>query len=134
MNAFLTSIGYQQWILPALLGIPLLGAALIWLRGATTIPAGDEVASGVASSPRMIALVTFAVEFIVSIGLWWSFDPGNAAWQSVVDLPWIPSWGIRFTIGVDGIAVMMVLLTTFIMLLAVGGSWTSIRARAHSYY
>ena len=49
-------------------------------------------------------------------------------------MPWIPSWGIRFTLGVDGIAVMMVLLTTFIMLLAVGGSWTSIRARTHSYY
>ena len=59
---------------------------------------------------------------------------GNAAWQSVVDWPWIPSWGIRFTLGVDGIAVMMILLTTFIMLLAVGGSWTSIRARTHSYY
>ena len=49
-------------------------------------------------------------------------------------MAWIPSWGIRFTLGVDGIAVMMILLTTFIMLLAVGGSWTSIRARTHSYY
>ncbi len=135
MNDFLTSIGYQHWILPALLAIPLVGALLIWVRGAmTTIPAGDEVTSGVASGPRTIALVFFAIEFIVSVGLWWSFDPANAAWQSVVDLQWIPSWGIRFTIGVDGIAVMMVLLTTFIMLLAVGGSWTSIRARAHSYY
>jgi NADH-quinone oxidoreductase subunit M len=37
-------------------------------------------------------------------------------------------------VGVDGIAVMMILLTTFIMLLAVGGSWTSIRTRTHSYY
>jgi len=135
MNDFLTSIGYQHWILPALLGIPLLGALAIWVRGAmTTIPAGDEIESGVAAGPRMLALLTFAIEFIVSIGLWWSFDPANAAWQSVIDLPWIPSWGIRFTIGVDGIAVMMVLLTTFIMLLAVGGSWTSIRARTHSYY
>jgi len=135
MNDFLTSIGYQHWVLPALLGIPLIGALLIWVRGAmTTIPAGDEVASGVASAPRMLALLTFSIEFIVSIGLWWSFDPANAAWQSVVDIPWIPSWGIRFTIGVDGIAVMMVLLTTFIMLLSVGGSWTSIRARTHSYY
>jgi len=135
MNDFLTSIGYQHWILPALLGIPLVGALVIWVRGAmTTIPAGDEVASGVASAPRMLALITFAIEFIVSLGLWWSFDPSNAGWQSVVDLQWIPSWGIRFTIGVDGIAVMMVLLTTFIMLLSVGGSWTSIRARTHSYY
>jgi NADH-quinone oxidoreductase subunit M len=135
MNDFLTSIGYQHWILPALLAIPLVGALLIWVRGAmTTIPAGDEVASGVAATPRMIALITFAIEFVVSVGLWWSFDPANAAWQSVVDLTWIPSWGIRFTIGIDGIAMMMVLLTTFIMLLSVGGSWTSIRARTHSYY
>src|SRR3954470_4786555 len=135
MNSFLASIGYQHWILPALLLIPLLGAAAIWIRGATVdVPSGDEVASGIASTPRMIALITFAIEFIVSLGLWWSFDPANAAWQSVIDFAWIPSWGIRFTIGVDGIAVMMVLLTTFIMLLSVGGSWTSIRARTHSYY
>jgi NADH-quinone oxidoreductase subunit M len=135
MNALLNSVGYSSWILPALLIIPLIGAALIWLLGARQRgPAGDEVANGIAATPRLIALVTFAIEFVVSLGLWWSFDPTNAGWQSLVDVAWIPSWGIRFTIGVDGIAVMMVLLTTFIMLLAVGGSWTSIRARAHSYY
>ncbi|HEX8945477.1 MAG TPA: NADH-quinone oxidoreductase subunit M [Gemmatimonadaceae bacterium] len=135
MNALLTSIGYAHWILPALLIIPLVGAAVIWLLGARRSgPPGDEVASGVAATPRGIALVTFAVEFVVSLGLWWSFDPTNTSWQSVVDWAWIPSWGIRFILGVDGIAVMMVLLTTFIMLLAVGGSWTSIRARSHSYY
>jgi NADH-quinone oxidoreductase subunit M len=136
MIGFLTSIGYQHWVLPALLLIPLAGAAVIWIRGAAVeLPAGtDEVASGVGAAPRWIALITFAVEFVVSLGLWWSFDPANNGWQSVVDFRWIPSWGIRFTIGVDGIAVMMVLLTTFIMLLSVGGSWTSIRARTHSYY
>jgi NADH-quinone oxidoreductase subunit M len=135
MNAFLTSIGYAQWILPALLIIPLLGAGVIWAAGAARDrTAGDEVANGAASLPRTLALVFFAIEFVVSIGLWWSFDPGNPGWQSVVDFWWIPSWGIRFTIGVDGIAVMMILLTTFIMLLSVGGSWTSIRQRATSYY
>jgi NADH-quinone oxidoreductase subunit M len=136
MNAFLSSIGYNTWVLPALLLIPLLGAAAIWIRGAMVdLPAGDdEFVSGVGAAPRWIALIAFAAEFIVSLGLWWSFDPASAAWQAVADLPWIPSWGIRFTIGVDGIAVMMILLTTFIMLLAVGGSWTSIRKRTHSYY
>lgn len=134
MKELLSSLGYQSWVLPALLIIPLLGAAAIWLQGRGKPASTDEVASGVASSPRTLALVTFAVEFLVSLGLWWSFDPSNSAWQSVVDLQWIPSWGIRFTIGVDGIAVMMILLTTFIMLLAVGGSWTSIRQRSHSYY
>jgi NADH-quinone oxidoreductase subunit M len=135
MNAFLTSIGYDTWILPALLAIPLVGAALIWARGAMrSAQPGDEVVSGDASGPRMLALLVFAVEFIVSLGLWWSFDPAKSGWQHTADWAWIPSWGIRFTIGVDGIAVMMILLTTFIMLLAVGGSWTSIRARTHSYY
>ncbi len=136
MNAFLTSIGYQHWILPALLIIPVLGALAIWATGAGSgsSAAGDEVASGAAAGPRMLALVTFAVEFVVSLGLWWSFDPANNGWQFLVDFRWIPSWGIRFTIGADGISVMMILLTTFIMLLAVGGSWTSIRQRSSSYY
>jgi NADH-quinone oxidoreductase subunit M len=47
---------------------------------------------------------------------------------------WIPSWGIRFALGVDGIAAMMILLTTVIMPLAVLGGWTSIRSRTYSYY
>ncbi|MFI5228982.1 MAG: hypothetical protein ACHQWU_07930, partial [Gemmatimonadales bacterium] len=138
MNALLSSIGYEHWILPVLLAVPLIGAIGIWIHGAGSRPAvatgEDEVATGVARIPRALALVTFAVEFVVSLGLWWSFDPANTGWQSVTDVPWIAAWGIRFTVGVDGIAVMMVLLTTFIMLLAVGGGWTSIRARTHSYY
>jgi NADH-quinone oxidoreductase subunit M len=146
MTGFLSSIGYAHWVLPVLLLIPLLGAIVIWIHGAAVEPSpgpadplgapipSNEVAGGLARTPRALALLFFAIEFIVSIGLWWSFDPSSTAWQSVVDWTWIPSWGIRFTLGVDGIAVMMVLLTTFIMLLAVGGSWTSIRRHAHSYY
>jgi NADH-quinone oxidoreductase subunit M len=66
--------------------------------------------------------------------LWWSYDPANTQWQAGVDLSWIPTWGVRFSVGVDGIALMMVLLTTFIMPLAVLGSWTSIRTKTRSYY
>src|ERR1041385_4815698 len=136
MNAFLNSIGYASWSLLALLAIPLVGALAIWAHGAAgTKDAGDdEVASGMAAFPRMVALLTFIVEFVVSLGLWWSVSPSNEGWSGLVDASWIPSWGIRFTIGVDGIAAMMVLLTTFIMGLAVLGGWTSIRKRTHSYY
>jgi NADH-quinone oxidoreductase subunit M len=138
MNALLSSIGYDHWILPVLLAVPLIGALGIWIHGAGSRPryatGEDEVVTGVARIPRGFALATFAAEFVLSLGLWWSFDPANTGWQSVADFRWISAWGIRFTVGVDGIAVMMVLLTTFIMLLAVGGSWTSIRARTHSYY
>jgi NADH-quinone oxidoreductase subunit M len=158
MNGFLSSIAYDRWILPALLAIPLAGALLIWLQGAlggrgagaspeaapeeaaaaragvdprTTV---DEIATGAANAPRMIALLAFLVEFIVSLGLWWAFDPTDARWQFAVSKPWIPSWGVRFMIGIDGMAMMMILLTTFIMVLSSLGSWTYIRTRCHSFY
>jgi NADH-quinone oxidoreductase subunit M len=135
MNAFLTSIGYMHWVLPVLLLVPTLGAIAIWLHGAPGGPPGDDdVAAGVAGVPRMIALVTFIVEFVVSLGLWWSYDPGVAGWQAAYSVPWIPAWGIRFSLGIDGISLMMILLTTSIMVLAVLGGWTSIRKRTHAYY
>jgi len=142
MNAFLLSIGYMRWILPALLALPLVGAVVIWLQGSLARPRTgvdgahdrDDVVSGVARAPRAIAVAIFAVEFVLSLGLWWGVAPDATGWQAAVDLNWIGTWGIRFTIGVDGIAAMLILLTTFIMLLAVVGSWTGIRQRSHSYY
>jgi NADH-quinone oxidoreductase subunit M len=51
-----------------------------------------------------------------------------------VDLPWIRTWGIHFALGIDGISVMLVLLTTFIMPLVVLGGWTSVRTKLHAYH
>jgi NADH-quinone oxidoreductase subunit M len=138
MRDFLSSIGYMHWVLPALLAIPVVGAALVWLaptprrRGLPL--GGDEIAAGLAAGPRLIAFAVLLLEFIVSLGLWWAFDPAIAAWQAVFDVPWVPAWGVRFSLGIDGIALMMILLTTFIMVLAVAGSWTGIRTRTHAYY
>ena len=138
MRDFLGSIGYMDWVLPALLAIPTIGAALIWLaptpRRRGLALGGDEITSGIARGPRTIAFGVLLLEFIVSVGLWWSFDPAVAAWQAVFDVPWIPAWGVRFALGIDGIAMMMILLTTFIMVLAVAGSWTGVRTRTHGYY
>ncbi|MGH7678613.1 MAG: complex I subunit 4 family protein, partial [Gemmatimonadaceae bacterium] len=138
MNEFLESIGYMTWVLPALLAIPLAGAALIWLvptaRRRGLAVGADEIAAGVANGPRWIAFIVLLAEFVVSAGLWWSFDPAIAAWQAVFDVAWIPTWGVRFTVGIDGIALMMILLTTSIMALSVLGSWTGIRTRTHGYY
>jgi NADH-quinone oxidoreductase subunit M len=133
MREFLLSVGYDRWILPALLIIPLLGAVLV-LLGGRQAEGEDEVVSGAAKRSSMLATIAFAVEFVVSAGLWWAFDPAVSGWQQRFDMAWIPSWGARFTIGLDGIALMMVLLTTFIMLLASIGSWTSVRQKTSSYY
>jgi len=131
MANFLESIGYNSWVLPALLLIPLVGAVVILL-----VPVRDPAETGGVESPvaRQLAFWFFVIEFVVSLGLWWSFNPADTGWQASIDVPWIPTWGVRFTLGVDGIALMMVLLTTFIMPLSVLGSWTSIRTKVRSYY
>ncbi len=134
MREFLLSVGFDRWILPALLAIPLLGAGLIIATSRRSPEGEDEVASGAAAGPRRLAAWIFALELVLSAGLWWAFDPGITGWQQTFDLNWIPAWGIRFTLGLDGIAMMMVLLTTFIMLLACVGSFTSVRRRTSSYY
>jgi NADH-quinone oxidoreductase subunit M len=132
MTSFLQSIGYNGWVLTALLIIPVIGAVVL----VALAPRGADVQQLASANriARIIALWAFLIEFIVSAGLWWSFDPAVAGWQAGVDASWIPNWGVRFSLGVDGIALMMVLLTTFIMPLVVLGSWTSVKVKVHSYF
>src|SRR5215218_2900365 len=135
MLAFLNSIGYESWVLPTLLALPVVGALVILLHGASSKGEGSGgVDDASAMFPRRITLFTFLLEFVVSIGLWWVVPPGEAGWRAVVDLPWIRTWGIRFALGVDGISVMLVLLTTLIMPLVVLGGWTSVRTKVHAYH
>jgi len=133
--AFLTSIGYESWVLPTLLALPVAAALVIVLHGSASKGEGtgglDDAA---AMFPRRITLFTFLLEFVVSIGLWWVVAPGETGFRAVVDLPWIRTWGIHFALGVDGISVMLVLLTTFIMPLVVLGGWTSVRTKLHAYH
>jgi len=131
MRDFLVSIHYGSWVLLALLGIPLVGALLLVLQSAV---AKNDSSLEAAPSARWIALITFLVEFVVSLGLWWAFDPNTAAWQFRVTHWWIPAWGANFDVGVDGISLFMVLLTTFLMPLSVLGGWTSVREKVRSYY
>src|SRR3954453_7578294 len=109
MNAFLQSIHYSQWILHALILLPLAGAVPILL--------GDE------RSAKWTALIVTTVEFLLSAGLWWALEPGNGQLQLVSNTPWIPSWGISYRVGIDGISLVMVLLTTVLMPLSVLASW-----------
>ena len=100
MRDFLLSIHYGAWVLPALLAIPLAGALVLVLQSAWS---SDDGSLAAAPWARWIALGTFLVEFIVSLGMWWAFDPGTVAWQFRVTHWWIPAWGANFDVGVDGI-------------------------------
>jgi NADH-quinone oxidoreductase subunit M len=135
MLAFLTSIGYESWVLPTLLALPIAGALVILLHGSASKGEGSGgLDDPAAMFPRRITLFTFLLEFVVSIGLWWIVAPGETGFRGVVDVRWIRTWGIDFALGVDGIAVMLVLLTTFIMPLVVLGGWTSVRTKLHAYH
>ena len=134
MSAFLASIGYNEWVLPALLVIPTLGALLVWGLGVAGRHAEGEARAASERTARIITLGVLLVEFVVSLGLWWSFDPSSSAWQATFDRPWIESWGTTFSLGIDGLSLMMVLLTTFLMPLAILGGWTSIDRKVHAYH
>ncbi|MBM4193598.1 MAG: NADH-quinone oxidoreductase subunit M [Gemmatimonadetes bacterium] len=131
MHGLLASISYNNWILTVLLALPVLGALALWAQGAAMRHA-DETAR--TSAARKLALVVFTAEAVVSLGLWWSVDYSSPLWSGYVAVPWIPAWGIFYRVGVDGIATMLILLTTLLMPLTVLGSWTSIRERAHLFY
>ncbi|MEO6778287.1 MAG: NADH-quinone oxidoreductase subunit M, partial [Gemmatimonadaceae bacterium] len=131
MTDFLNGIHYNSWILPALLIIPLAAALLVWAHGAAHDSLADADAN--AGPARQIAFWALTIEFIVSCGLWWSFLPGVAGWQAGIDLPWIPAWGVRFSLGIDGISLMLVLLTTLTMPLSILGGWTQIKSKIHAY-
>jgi NADH-quinone oxidoreductase subunit M len=120
MSAFLESIGYGGWILHALVVLPLIGVVPVLL--------GDE------RSAKRTALAVTTLEFLLSLGLWWALDPSRQAMQMVSNTPWIASWGISYRVGLDGISLVMVLLTTALMPLSVLASYRSITFRERGYY
>ena len=124
MSALLSGIGYERWVLDVLMILPLVGALGVAL--------GPQLWPAVAV--KKIALGVALAEFVVSMGLWWAFDPTIASMQFVVQHDWIPEWGVTYHLGIDGISLFMVLLTTFTMPLAVLSSWNYITEREGPFY
>ncbi len=83
---------------------------------------------------RWIAnLVAFA-GFVVSVPLWFWYQPSGPQFQFVERVPWIPSVGAEYHLGVDGFSVLLILLTTLMGTIAVLSSWTAIKERVKEYY
>jgi NADH-quinone oxidoreductase subunit M len=120
MTQLLQSIGFDRWILHALVLLPLAGVVPVLL--------GDE------RSAKRVALAVTTLELLLSVGLWWAFDPTQGGMQLVSSAPWIPRWGISYRVGLDGISLFMVLLTTLMMPLSVLASWSSITRRERAFY
>ena len=77
-------------------------------------------------SIKIGALIVTLIEFLISIPLFTNFESGSAAMQFVQKVPWIESLGISYFVGLDGISLFLVLLTTLIMPITILASWRSI--------
>ncbi|MEC7491225.1 MAG: NADH-quinone oxidoreductase subunit M [Pseudomonadota bacterium] len=105
--------------------LPTLGALSIM------VIRGEEAT--VARNARATALWTSLATFIVSIFLWVGFDTTTADFQFVEKADWVPSFGIVYHMGVDGISVFFVLLSTFLTPLCILSSWETIQHRVKEY-
>jgi NADH-quinone oxidoreductase subunit M len=83
---------------------------------------------------KWVANLTAFVGFLVSVPLWFWFDPTAADFQFVERASWIPSVGAEYFLGVDGLSTLLILLTTLMGTIAVLSSWTAITERVKEYY
>jgi NADH-quinone oxidoreductase subunit M len=105
--------------------LPLAGAAII-----LTIRGEEAV---VARNARWTALWTSLIVFAFSLILWFRFDIANPGFQFVEDLDWLPEFGVGYHMGVDGISVLFVLLSTALTPICILASWEAITARVREY-
>ena len=87
--------------------------------------------------PRWIALFAVLADFILAVYLWGSLPAatlGASPWLIQLDLPWIPQWGVHFLLAMDGLSLLMLLLTFFLGMLAVLISWREIKIKSGFFY
>ena len=98
------------------------------LVGALIIASQNEKAVG---NIRLIALYTTTITFGLSLLIWWNFDKSTAAFQFVEEAKWLGP--IKYKMGVDGISMLFVILTTFLMPLCILAAWDSVESRVKEY-
>jgi len=109
--------------LSLILFLPLVGALIVLL-----IPKQNEDAI------RWVANITALAGFLVSVPLWFWYNPQSGDFQFIEKAPWIPSVGAEYFLGVDGFSVLLILLTTLMGFIAILSSWTAITERVKEYY
>src|SRR5580698_7234036 len=107
--------------------LPLVGAGFIMTTR------GD--AETVARNARNIALSTSVIVFLLSLLLWIYFDPSTASFQFVEKARWIKIGGfeINYHMGIDGISLFFILLSTLLIMICVAASWHSVHAQVKEY-
>jgi NADH-quinone oxidoreductase subunit M len=113
----------MNYYLSLILFLPLVGALVVLL-----IPKQNEDAI------RWVANITAFAGFLVSVPLWFWYNPQSTDFQFIERMPWIPSVGAEYFLGVDGFSVLLILLTTLMGFIAILSSWNAITERVKEYY
>jgi NADH-quinone oxidoreductase subunit M len=117
-------MGFWIPILSIVTYVPLAGAlAIVFLFGKERTAAIKAFATAVV-----------LVGFLVSLPLWFLFERGRDGYQFVEKVAWIPSLGVDYQFGIDGISLVLILLTTLMGIIAVACSYTAILERQKEYY
>jgi NADH-quinone oxidoreductase subunit M len=103
---------------------------LLPLGGAVTVLVAGRGRDGVS---RTLSLVVSLATFVLSLAVWWAFDPTSADYQFVERHTWLPDFGISYHVGIDGISLLLVVLTTFLTPIALLCSWESIEQRVREF-
>jgi len=84
---------------------------------------------------RWVALITSLVTFVISIAVLAQFDASNPDLQMVIDAPWIQvaGWNISYAMGVDGLSILLVLLTAFLTPISILSTWTAVEDRVKDF-
>jgi NADH-quinone oxidoreductase subunit M len=106
--------------------LPLLGIAAILLLK----PLKRETDTLI----KQVAIGTSVVTFVGTLLVLANYNTAVGGLQLVDRANWIPSWGIQYYLGVDGLSILMVLLTSFISMLAIASSWNAITTQIKQYY
>ncbi|MCL5278008.1 MAG: NADH-quinone oxidoreductase subunit M [Deltaproteobacteria bacterium] len=116
-------MSFRENILSIVVFLPLVG-----------ILAGAFIGKERRSVIKWLTLTVAVLEFIVSLFLVVWFDPSSTAMQFVERYTWIPAYNIDYHLGVDGLSLLLILLTTFLTPLVLLGSWTYIKKQEKDYY
>ncbi|MES9957109.1 MAG: NADH-quinone oxidoreductase subunit M [Sedimenticola sp.] len=114
---------FADWpILSLTIWLPIIGGILV-------LASGDKAAN----ATRWTALVVAILTFVVSLPLYSSFDPSTADMQFVERTPWISLFNIEYYLGVDGISMPLIILTTFITVFVIIAGWEVIQYKPSHY-
>jgi len=113
-------------------GFLLLAICYLPLVGALIIIFGINKEN--ARAIKWFATAVTGLDFALSIPLWFLYKPDGAEFQFATQAKWIPSVGVQYLFGVDGFAVLLILLTTLLGCISVYSSFTAITDRQKEYY